>query len=112
MTTHDPASSADPSGYRPVSRLAVAAVVLGGVSGLALISPVFGVLPLVAAAVAVAALADVGRPGAAKAGRLAALAGLALASGFGAQALTAAAVGRSIAARLSATTSPTWRSTS
>jgi len=86
------------AGYRPVSALAIGALVLGSLSGLALLSPFFFVVPLVAVAVAVAAFADVERVGAAKAGRLAALAGLALAVGFGAQAVTAGVVARSIAA--------------
>lgn len=87
----------EPAGYRPVSTLAIGALVLGILSGLALLSPFFFVVPLVAVAVAVAAFADVDRVGAAKAGRLAALAGLALAVGFGAQALTSGVVDRAIA---------------
>lgn len=83
-----PATSA---AYRPVSATAVAAAALGMASVLALVSPVLWVLPLVGVAVSLAALADVGRPGAAKAGRLAALAGLGLALGFGAQAVATAA---------------------
>lgn len=88
----------EPAGYRPVSVPAIAALVLGALSALALVSPLLFVVPLVAVAVAVAALADVEREGAAKAGRLAAVAGLALAVGFGAQALTSGVVARSIAA--------------
>ena len=79
------------AGYRPVSAAAVAAAALGLASAVALVSPVLWVLPLVGVAVALAALADVGRPNAAKAGRLAALAGLGLSLGFGAQAVTTAA---------------------
>jgi hypothetical protein len=90
-----PAESAT---YRPVSGLALAALVLGASSAVALVSPLFFVVPLVAVAVAVAALADVGRDGAAKAGRFAAVAGLALAAGFGAQSLMSDVVSRSIAA--------------
>jgi len=88
----------EPTGYLPVSRLAVGAAVLGGCSALAVVSPFFLVLPLVAAAVAVAACADCERPGAPKAGRLAALAGLALAIGFGAQAVSTHVLTRAIAA--------------
>ena len=61
----------DVSGYRPVSVLAVAAAGLGVASTLALVGPVFWRLPLVGTAVSWAALRDVARPGAAKAGRLA-----------------------------------------
>jgi len=80
-------AAGDVSGYRPVSALAVAAAASGAVSTLALVGPVFWVLPLLGVAVSWAALVDVSRPGAPKAGRLAALAGLALAVGFGTQAV-------------------------
>jgi hypothetical protein len=93
---HD-GSDGYPGGYMPVSRLAVAAVALGAVSALAVVSPVFWVLPLIGIAVAAAALADIGRPGAPKVGRLLALAGLGLAVGFGAQAVAAKLTAGSIA---------------
>jgi len=93
-----PAPESEVPGYLPVSRLAVAALVLGICSALALVSPFFLVVPLVALAVALAGCADCDRAGAPKAGRLAALAGLALAIGFGAQAASVLVVGRSIAA--------------
>lgn len=86
------------SGYRPVSSLAVAALIVGCVSALALVNPVFWVVPLVGVAVALVAVRDVTRSGVAKAGGLAALAGLALSLGFGAQAVTAAATARWLAA--------------
>jgi len=76
----------------------VAALGLGALSALALVSPVFLVVPLVAIAVAVAAILDVDREGAPKAGRPAALAALALAAGFGGQAAAANLAARSIAA--------------
>lgn len=102
VETPDPAAAADdvgvPNGYLPVSRLAVGAIVLGGCSALAIVSPFFLVVPLVAVAVAVAACADCDRPGAQKAGRLAALTGLALAIGFGSQAVSMLAVSRALAA--------------
>ena len=60
-------TESETTGYRPVSTLAIAALVLGVLSGLALVGPFFFVVPLVAVAVAVAALADValrqGSPG-------------------------------------------------
>jgi len=89
----------EPSGYRPVSRLAVGALVLGMFSALSVVSPLFLIVPLMALAVAVAAFADVDREGAPKAGRLAAVAGLALAVGFGAQTVTSGIVKRSLASR-------------
>lgn len=76
----------DESGYLPVSRLAIAAVVVGVASAAAVANPLFLVVPLIGFGLSVAALADVGREEAPKAGRLAALAGLALSIGFGAQA--------------------------
>lgn len=84
------------SNYRPVSRLAVVAAAAGVVASLALVTPLFWILPLVGVALAIAGLADVTRTGAEKAGRSAALLGLALSVGFGAQAVTASLVSRSI----------------
>lgn len=81
----------DVAGYRPMSALAVAAAALGVASTLALVGPAFWVLPLVGTAVSWAALRDVARPGAPKAGRLAALTGLALALGCGTQAVSTSA---------------------
>ena len=78
------------AGYRPVSVIAVNAAAIGLASALALVSPALWVLPLVGAAVSLAALVDVGRREAPKAGRLAALAGLGLSLGFGAQAVATA----------------------
>jgi hypothetical protein len=99
------------AGYLPVSRLAVAAAGLGAISALALVSPVFWVLPMVAIGIAVAALRDVGRPEAPKAGRLAAVAGLALAAGFGAQATAAKATTRSITAARAGAAARLWLDT-
>jgi uncharacterized protein YqgC (DUF456 family) len=93
-----PAAAAEVPGYLPVSRLAVGALVLGLFSALALVSPFFLVVPLVALAVSVAGCADCDRAGAPKAGRLAAIVGLALSIGFAAQALSTMIVARSITA--------------
>lgn len=90
-------TSGESIGYLPVSRVAVAAAAMGVLSSLALATPMLWILPLVGIALAVTALADVARPGAEKAGRLAALAGLALSVGFGMQAVTSAVVSRRIA---------------
>lgn len=89
--------SSDLSGYRPVSRLAVAAAVAGVLSALAVVSPFFWIVPLAGITLACLGLADVRRPAAEKAGRAAALVGLALSIGFGAQAVSAAAASRWIA---------------
>ena len=97
--TLEPAGD-DAVGYVPVSGLAVAALVLGGLSALVVVSPLFLVVPLVAIAVAAAAIRDVSRSGARKAGRLAAIAGLALAAGFSSQAIVAGITARAIAAAL------------
>lgn len=94
--------------YRPVSPLAVAALVAGGFSALALAGPFFWAVPLVAAGLGCAALADVGREGSPKAGRLAALAGLALAVGFGSQAVTATLTSRWIGAERARAAAVLW----
>lgn len=80
--------------YRPVSRLAVAAAAVGVLSSLSLTTPLLWILPLAGAALAVAGLADVARSGAEKAGRVAALVGLALSVGFGTQAVATNVVAR------------------
>lgn len=87
--------SVDPTGdYRPVSSLAVAALVAGCCSAVALVTRFAWVVPLIGVAVSLAALADLSRPDIRKAGRLAALAGLALSIGFGCQAVTTFLVDR------------------
>ena len=73
--------------YQPVSTLAVVALVAGGLSALALTSQVLWVVPLLAAGLAAAALRDTSTGTPPKAGRPLALAGLALAVGFGCQAI-------------------------
>jgi hypothetical protein len=94
--------------YRPVSPLAVAALVAGGCSAVALVTRFAWVVPLVGVALAVAALAEVGRPGVAKAGRLLALAGLALSLGFGGQAVTTTLVDRWILRHRAVTAAGLW----
>ena len=94
--------------YRPVSRLAVAALVVGCCSGLALFNPVCWAIPVIGIALAAAAWADLGRDGGRKAGGLAALAGLALSVGFGGQAIGAAVVGRWIAGARAEATALAW----
>jgi hypothetical protein len=94
--------------YRPVSRLAVAALAAGMMSALAIVSPLCWALPLVAVGLVVAAWADVHRPGAPKAGGLAAVAGLALAVGFGAQAVTDAVATRWLVSRRAEATARHW----
>jgi hypothetical protein len=94
--------------YRPVSRLAVGAAVAGALSALALVNPICRVIPLVAIGLAVAALFDVNRPGARKAGGWAAVVGLALAVGFGTQAVTSAVVSRWLVERRAAAVARHW----
>lgn len=110
-------------GYRPVSLLAIATLVAGASSALALVSPALWVVPLLSVALAAMALRDVaprkdgegdaeedaeaGHDGAAplpagidrKTGRWAALLGLALAIGFGTQAAVSFVVRRSVMER-------------
>jgi hypothetical protein len=83
-----PSQKPSESGYRPVSGLAVASLVAGVASALALVSPFFWVLPLFGLVIAVAGLVDTKREAAPKAGRFAAIAGLALSVGFGTQAVS------------------------
>lgn len=101
-------TSAETISYRPVSKLAVAAAVMGVLSSLAVTTPLLWIVPLVGVVLAVVALADVARPGAEKAGRAAALVGLALAVGFGVQALTSSLLARSIMDRRSEAVVRAW----
>lgn len=98
----------EPSGYRPVSGLAVASLIAGLLSAAALVSPFFWVVPLLAIGLACLGLADVSRVGAEKAGRLAALAGLALAVGFGAQAVSSTLTKRLITTARAQAAAAVW----
>lgn len=106
MTGDPDAAGSAANEYRPVSRLAVTAVGLGICSAAALLHPLCWALPLVAGAVSVAALADVRRNG--RAGGLAAVAGLALAAGFGGQAVGHAGVQRLLAERRALAATRLW----
>jgi hypothetical protein len=94
--------------YRPVSPLAVAALAAGCCSALAVVTRFAWALPLVGIALSCAALADVARPGARKAGRLAALAALALSVGFGGQAIAGVLVDRWIMAGRATAAAQAW----
>lgn len=94
--------------YRPVSRLAVVALAGGIASALAVVSPAFLAVPLVGLALALAAFRDLGQDGAAKAGRLAAVAGLALSVGFAAQSLAMLGTSRWLAGRRAAAAARFW----
>ncbi|MFM8414407.1 MAG: hypothetical protein ACKOCX_06755 [Planctomycetota bacterium] len=94
--------------YRPVSGLAVAALLAGCSSALVLFTSLAAVVPLVAVVVSVAALAELRRAEGRKVGRLAALAGLALAIGFTAQAIAGGLVDRWIAGRRAEATARAW----
>jgi len=97
-----------PSDYRPVSPLAVAALLLGCCSAVAVFTRATWFVPLVGVLTATVALAEVSRPLAARVGRLPALAGLALSLGFGAQAVTQAVAGRWIDRTRAIVTAETW----
>ena len=71
--------------YRPISTLAVLALVAGCCSVLALISQVLWVIPILAAGLSIAAIRDTSVGSSHKVGRGIALIGLALSVGFGAQ---------------------------
>lgn len=87
-----PDVEADAGSYRSISGLAVAAAAAGVLSAGSLVSPALWVVPLVAIALAIAALREIGREGSVKVGRILALLGLALAVGFGMQSLSYRAV--------------------
>ncbi len=95
--------------YRPVSTLAVLALVAGCLSALALSTQVLWVLPLLAAGLAVVALRDTASGTPPKAGRGLALAGLALAVGFGCQAVGFAAADFWIARMRAVETVTSWQ---
>ena len=82
----------DSGSYRSISGLAVAAAAAGVLSAGCLVSPALWVVPLVAIALAVAALREIGREGSVKVGRIPAILGLALAVGFGMQSVAYRAV--------------------
>jgi len=94
--------------YRPVSRLAVTALVAGCASTLAVITRFAWAVPLVGTTLAMAALIDVARPESRKAGRVVALAALALSVGFGAQAVTSLLVDRWIMAGRATAVAGAW----
>lgn len=96
------------AGYRPVSGLAVAALIAGCGSALVLFTSLAAVVPLVAIALAGAALVDLKRSAGRRVGRPLALAGLALAVGFTAQAAGGAFVERWIAGRRASATARAW----
>jgi len=95
-------------GYRPVSVLAVVALIAGILSATAVFSPALLLVPLIASALSVVALKDVSARGDGddraeggdrKTGRWWALAGLALAVGFGVQSVATSLTQRSVAFR-------------
>lgn len=94
--------------YRPVSPLAIAALAAGCCSALAVMTRFAWAVPLVGIALSWAALADVARPEARKAGRLAALAALALSVGFGGQAIAGLLIDRWIMAGRAKAAAHAW----
>jgi len=96
------------SGYRPVSGLAVAALLAGCGSVLVLLTSLAAMLPLVAVVLAVVALVDLARSPGRRVGRGAALVGLALALGFAAQCVGGLIVERWIGGHRAAATAAAW----
>lgn len=94
--------------YRPVSRLAVIALVAGGASSLVLLTPLAAMLPIVAIALAAAALAEIRRSEGHTVGRWLALAGLALAVGFASQAASATLTDSMISRQRAIATATAW----
>jgi hypothetical protein len=95
-------------GERPVSGLAVAALLAGCGSALVLFTSLAAMLPLVAVVLAAVALVDLARSDRRRVGRGVALAGLALAIGFAAQAASGFVVDRWIGGRRAAATATAW----
>lgn len=98
----------EPAEYRSVSPLAIAAAIVGGCSAVALMTPLAWMVPLIGIGLALAALADITRSGTTKTGRLLALIGLALAVGFGSQAVSSSIVERWILGHRARATATTW----
>jgi len=96
------------AGYRPVSPLAVAALACGASAVLVLVTPLAAMLPLIAVMLAVVALVDLRRSEGKRAGRPLALAGLALALGFAAQAAAAGFVHGWIARQRAGVAAEAW----
>jgi hypothetical protein len=105
LPDHDEDSGIVP-GYRPVSGIAFFALLAGILSAAVLVSSALLVIPLIASALSVVALMDVSPRGDGderseredrKTGRWLALAGLALAVGFGTQAVVTGLMQRSVA---------------
>ena len=96
------------AGERPVSGLAVAALLAGCGSALVLFTSLAAMLPVVAVVLAVVALVDLARSGRRRVGRGAALLGLALAVGFAAQAASGFLVDRWIGGHRAAVTAAAW----
>ena len=86
MTVSQAEDNADE--YRPISTLAVLALVAGCFSVLALVSQVLWVIPILAGGLSVAAVRDTAVGNSHKVGRGVALIGLALSVGFGAQSVS------------------------
>jgi len=101
-------ASGETINYRPVSKPAVVAAVVGVLSSLAITTPLLWIVPLVGVVLAIVALVDVGRSGAEKAGRAAALVGLALSVGFGVQAVTSSLIAKSIMERRARSVVNVW----
>lgn len=96
------------AGERPVSGLAVAALLAGCGSALVLFTSLAAMLPVVAVVLAVVALVDLARSERRRVGRGAALAGLALAVGFAVQAASGFLVDRWIGGHRAAATAAAW----
>lgn len=98
----------DLPGYRPVSGLAIAALLAGIGSVLVLFTALAAMVPLVAVVLAAVALAELRRSEGRRVGRAAALVGLALAIGFTAQAAGGFLIDRWVGARRAAAAANAW----
>ena len=94
--------------YRSVSMLSVAAVAVGLFSGLSVVSFAFWFLPIVGTGISLFALAELNRPFSNKIGRVAAILGLALSIGFGAQAVSHSVVSLHYARKRAEASARAW----
>lgn len=94
--------------YRPVSGLAVAALLVGCLSIVASYSPLLWGIPVIGAVLAAVALRELSAPDAVKIGRLAATLGLALSVGLGCQAVTRHVLGTWLIQRRAEAVAERW----
>jgi len=94
--------------YRPVSRLAVAAAIVGGLSFVAFVGPGLWFVPVVGTVLSVLAIRAMSQPGVELIGRGAATLGLALSVGVGCAAATSWGLSQTLAQARAVTVAKAW----